>query len=235
MGPAPLGRGLAVVEELVDAGEHCDTHDPARRRLMAETLAWHLELTRTQPCRPALADGWSMYASDRLWPRQAHAPIFDFEATSDGAEWIDAIAARAKSLATGCGEDVVGHRDWSGKHFRFAEGQVAVVYDWDSLGLCPEAVIVGGAAMTFTANFDLPGVGLAPTPDEACAFVDAYAATRGEPFAHRDRRRIAACATFTLAYAARCENCRVDGRNATEDPNSFTWALATYGERYLDA
>ena len=32
-------------------------------------------------------------------------------------------------------ELVVGHHDWSGKHFRFADGRVTVVYDWDSLRL----------------------------------------------------------------------------------------------------
>jgi hypothetical protein len=46
VGPTPLGHGLAVIETLIDEGEFRDTHEPARRRLMAEAFAWHLELTR---------------------------------------------------------------------------------------------------------------------------------------------------------------------------------------------
>lgn len=82
---------------------------------MAEALARHLEIVR--PCgRPAaLSAGWSLYASDGLWPREAHAPSFDFRGTTAGAEWIDAIAACAKPLAAAPGESLVGHCDWSGK------------------------------------------------------------------------------------------------------------------------
>jgi hypothetical protein len=32
-----------------------------------------------------------------------HTPILDFEATAEGAEWIDAIAAKAKERAAGRG------------------------------------------------------------------------------------------------------------------------------------
>jgi hypothetical protein len=40
-----------------------------------------------------------------------HSPALDFEATAAGAEWIDAIAAKAKSLAAEPGELVIGHHD----------------------------------------------------------------------------------------------------------------------------
>jgi hypothetical protein len=45
-GPSRLGNGLPVVESLLDVGEFRDTHEPALRRLIAEALAWELELTR---------------------------------------------------------------------------------------------------------------------------------------------------------------------------------------------
>jgi Phosphotransferase enzyme family len=233
--PTGLGDGFAVVESLVDVGEFRDTHDPTCRRLIAEALAWHLELTRGCGRPDALAGAWSMYARGRLWPREAHSPIFDFDATAAGAEWIDAIAARAKPLAARPGELFVGHHDWSGKHFRFAHERVTAVYDWDSLRLGREAVIVGNAAMTFTTNFDMPGLKLTPTPDEVRAFVDEYSAARKTPLTRIEREQVAACATFIAAYTARCEHCRQEGYDAANDPNSFTTALREHGVDYLAA
>jgi hypothetical protein len=231
--PAAVANGLAVAEELVDAGEFSDTHEPAYRRLMAEALAWHLELTRACRRPAALGGAWSMYTPRRLWPRELHTPILDFETTAAGAEWIDAIAAKAKERAAAPGELVVGHHDWSGKHFRFAGDRVTVIYDWDSVRLGHEAVIVGNAAMTFTANFDLPGLKLTPTPDEVRAFVDDYSVARSTPLSGSEREQVAACATFIAAFTARCEHCGRDGDDAMHDPNSFTWALRTYAEDYL--
>jgi len=143
LGPTVIRRGFAVAESLLGAGDFRDTHDRTCRQLIAEALAWHLELARAIGRPRALAGAWSMYATDRLWPAEAHAPIFDFDATADGAKWIDAIAARAKPLAAQPGEVLVGHSDWSGKHFRFADDRIAAVYDWDSLALNREAAIVG--------------------------------------------------------------------------------------------
>jgi hypothetical protein len=231
--PTRVGNGFAVVESLVDKGEYRDTHDPTCRRLLAEALAWHLELTRSCGRPEALAGAWSLYDSKRLWPREAHAPIFDFDTTAAGAEWIDAIAARAKPLAAMPAALVVGHHDWSGKHFRFAGDRITAIYDWDSLRLGREAVIVGNAAMTFTTNFDLPGLKLMPSPDEVRAFVDEYSVARVTPLSRREREQVAACATFIAAYTARCEHCRHDGYDGANDPNSFTTALREHGIDYL--
>jgi Phosphotransferase enzyme family len=233
VGPTPLGRGLAVIESLLDEGEFRDTHEPTLRRSIAEALARHLELTRECGRPASLGGGWSLYASGGLWPRDAHAPIFDFKATAAGAEWIDAIAARAKPLAAAPGEVLVGHSDWSGKHFRFAEQRITAIYDWDSVRLGREAVIVGNAAMTFTTNFDMPGLKLTPTPDEVRAFVNEYSAARHTPLNRSQRGHVAACATFVAAYTARCEHCGYGGYNAEADPNSFTTALREHGLNYL--
>lgn len=232
-GPTRLANGFAVVEQLIDEGEFRDTHESSYRQRMAEVLAWHFQLARECGQPEALGRGWSLYVPDRLWPPQAHSPVIDFEATAVGAEWIDAIAAKAKALASRPGELVVGHHDWSGKHFRFADDRVTVVYDWDSVRLGREAVIVGNAAMTFTTNFDLPGLKLTPTPEEMRAFVDEYSAARPAALSRDEREQIAACATFIAAYTARCEHCAVDGHDAAEDPNSFTTALRVHGEDYL--
>lgn len=234
-GPYPLVNGLATAEALVDDGAFRDTHEPACRRLMAESLAWHLELTRGCGQPVALGGGWGAYAPGRLWPREADTPTVDLQATAAGAEWIDAIAAeakaRARALPPPSGGLVVGHHDWSGKHFRFGEDGVTVVYDWDSVRLGREAVVVGNAAMTFTANFDIPGLDPAPTPEEVRAFVDEYSAARSAPLTAADREHVAACATFIAAYTARCEHAQRGG--ATDAANGFGRALRAHGADYL--
>lgn len=235
LGPTPLANGLAVAEELVDEGAPRDTHDPACRRLMAEALAWHLELAKACGAPPALAGRWTAEAADGLWADEAHSPELDFRATAAGAEWIDALAAEARRrLGRSPRAPVVGHHDWSGKHMRFAGDRIAVIYDWDSVRLGPEALVAGIAAMTFTTNVDLPQVALAPTPDEVRSFVDDYSAARPTALTAAERAEIAAQATFVAAYVARCEHCAVGDHDAGSDPGSFTSALREHGRAYLD-
>jgi hypothetical protein len=124
---------------------------------------------------------------DGLWPREAHAPIFASEAAASGAEWIDAIAPRAKPLAAAPCAQFVGHTDWSGKHFRFADQRITAAYDWDSMARRREAVIVGNAAMKYTTNFDVPNVRRAPTPEEVRAFLDEYSSARPHRLSRSER------------------------------------------------
>ena len=234
-GPVTLGNGYATVEMLLDEGEFRDTHDPTCRRLIAQALAWQLQITRSCPAAEALAGGWSLSEGDQLWPAAAHAPTFDFAATSAGAEWIDALGTHAKAAIEDPGPGVVGHSDWSGKHFRFADAKITAIYDWDSLAVRTEAAIVGVAAMTYTTRFDLPGVPRAPTPEEMNAFIDEYSDTRERPLSRAERGQIAAHGLLLAAYTARCEHCRVDGYDAASDAASFMAALRTHGTAYLSA
>jgi hypothetical protein len=233
--PRPLGLVFATAQTLIDRGEVRDTHDPSCRRLIAGALASHLEITRSLTCPAALAGGWNLYVDGSLWPRRAHAAMFDFAATGAGAEWIDALAAQAKPLAQAPSPTITGHADWSGKHFRFADGQITAIFDWDSLAVRSEAAIVGNAAMSFTTNFDLPNVRRAPTPPEMGAFIDEYQTARSAPLTVEERRQIAACAMFLGAYTARCEHCAIGGYRAEDDPDSFTSALAEHGTAYVTA
>ncbi len=231
--PEPLGGPVAVAdryatfEALVDDGEPGDTHEPGRRRLVAEALAEHLEIARACGLPAALRRGWNAYPTDRLWPSEAHDPRLDLAGTGAGAEWIDAFAARVKPTAMRDALPVLGHLDWSGKHFRFAEDRITVVYDWDSVRVATGAVIVGNAAFSFTANWDLPGVDPAPEPGEVGAFIDDYDAARGSRLTRRERAQIVACGAYLMAYVARCEH-------ANGDPDgSYTRALRQHGSRYL--
>jgi hypothetical protein len=227
-GPAPLGEGLGTAEELIDEGESRDTHDPALRRAMAELLARHVEIARACD-EPTLARNWDILQGDSLWPPERHDPSFDFEATAAGAEWIDRVAAEARPRAAEPAEPIAGHMDWSGEHFRFTGDRATVVYDWDSLALRPEHHVVGAAAGTFTHN-PPSGAPLAPSPEEAAAFVDEYGAARGRPPSTAERERIAAMTTYVIAYIARCEHAL--GQTPADD-RTFSAALNRHTTAYL--
>jgi Phosphotransferase enzyme family len=202
--PSRLVHGFATVETFIDEGELRDTHDPGCRELIAQALAWHMQITESRPTPEALAGGWNLFAGEGLWPASAHSPVFDFPATSTGAEWIDAIATQAKLLTEPADQRpadqrLAGHSDWSGKHFRFADGRITAIYDWDSLSVRTEAAIVGVAAMTFSTRFDLPAVRRYPTPDEMNAFIDAYSAARQRPLNRAERKQTAAHALLLAA------------------------------------
>ncbi len=166
LGPTPIGDGHATVEELIDTGVYADAHNPAIRRIMAEKLAQLVTVTRNIRNTPGLqstARGQQL-PEGVLWPTP-HSRIFDFAATTSGAEWIDALARKARQgLTHGVGEIVIGHTDWSVKHFRFQDEKVCVIYDWDSLALERETVIVGEAARGFTMTWHLD-VLITPSPE----------------------------------------------------------------------
>ena len=148
-------------------------------------------------------------AGDGLWPTP-HDRRFDFEATRGGAAWIDAIARTAQHLRAAGGRDadrVAGHSDWRVEHLRFVQERLTALYDWDSVIVEREPVLVGAAAHGFTANYatDRPSR-QRPTLEEALAFIADYEAARATPLSHRERRIARAALVYAMAYAARCEH-----------------------------
>jgi len=119
LAPRPLAYSIATTEELVDEGVYHQAYDPPIRRSMAAILAWLIQLTWTPEAIPGLQPA---ILDQRLppgvtWPTP-HSKLFDFEATTDGAEWIDEIARRAQEIKLhGAGRVVLGHTDWGVKHF----------------------------------------------------------------------------------------------------------------------
>jgi hypothetical protein len=93
--PRPLGRrGLVTWEEWLDEGSFRDAHEPAVRRALASTLARFVSLSSSigvWPRRPFFP-----HCVEALWPKP-HNALFDFEASVEGAEWIDEIARAAQT------------------------------------------------------------------------------------------------------------------------------------------
>ena len=232
--PRPVGEPAlfldlpATVEEHLAGGEHRDAHDPEIRRLMAATLARLIRLASEVEDVDPLRDGWRLQPDESLWG-EPHNALFDFDATSAGAEWIDRLAASARARLH-AGRRVVGHADWSVKHFRFRGPHVHAIYDWDSLTLDSEASLVAGAAVHFPYS-EVLQVSRAATLDELRAFVAEYEEERGEPFSAEEYRAISAAAVLAFAYTARCEHAVDPSGNRPE--GSFREALWRFGEELL--
>ena len=137
-----------------------------------------------------------------------------------------------ETLAATAGPSLVGHLDWSANNLRLAGDQVSVVYDWDSLRLEPEPVVVAAAAthFTYTEHLDVPTL---PTQAEAQSFVAHYADSRGAAFSALERTALAAAATYSLAYTARCEQALDPEGKAMED--GARGLLLAAGARFLIA
>src|SRR4051794_7212520 len=115
--PRPLDAELRVGDAtllaesvLLDPGASPLT--ATTRDALATGLAGLVERCRRFD-EPALGEHPLRVAFDGPFP-DPHSPIFDFERTSVGAEWIDDIALRARRLVE---EDtsalVIAHTDWS--------------------------------------------------------------------------------------------------------------------------
>lgn len=79
----------------------------------------------------------------RLYP-PPHGPEFDFEATSEGAGWIDDIAAAARECIEVAGQEVTAHGDWSARNVRIGDGSLSPGGDRVRSAACAAA---GGAAV----------------------------------------------------------------------------------------
>ncbi|AZN42722.1 hypothetical protein [Paenibacillus albus] len=229
--PTELGAGIATVDEFAAPGELRDAHVPAIRAAIAQTLAQLIKSTEPYRDAPGFASG-RFGASETLYPIP-HNDLFNFNRTAKGAEWIDAIAVKAKNTVNRIkGRVVLGHLDWSLKHFRFSGNEVAMVYDWDSLKLEDELNVLGIAAATFTTTWDIP-VKITPSQEESYAFVKEYEQFRGSAFTGEEWTKVSAATTYCLAYVARCEHALDQEGNNYE--GSFRHALASMvGELYLD-
>jgi hypothetical protein len=201
--PMLYANSLVSVEQLLDCGENSDAHDPEIRRAMAHGLAEQIRFA--QPFYQSNLPR-SRFYPNQLWEKP-HNALFDFERTRQGAEWIDRIAAQAQTVLQSYDAPlVVGHMDWSAKNMRFQNGQLSAVYDWDSLRLEHELVIVGNAAKGFLVTWYVEAGELVPTPEEMQQFVRDYEAARSQTFTAAELRVITAAFIYSMAYTARCEH-----------------------------
>lgn len=202
--PLQQGNTLASIETLLDVGENCDAHNPVVQRAMAIGLAQQIQLAQPLVNLPHLP--LSRFQSGSLWEKP-HNALFNFERTAEGAEWIDAIAEAAKTAYSSSEHSLqVGHMDWSVKNMRFHNRQLSAVYDWDSLRLENELVILGNALKGFLTTWDVNVKSIVPTPEEINSFIQDYEFAKGQTFTRVEQQTIRAAFIYSMAYTARCEH-----------------------------
>jgi hypothetical protein len=201
LGPVGLGGDVFVFVQEWVGGPQRDLHEPRLRRAAASLLA---ELVSMAPRRDGLPPAFAG-RRDPLPP--PHDSRFDLR-RPDGA-WIDDVAAGVLPILIDPRDTVVGHSDWSAKHFGWDGDRISVVYDWpDSIALESEETIVGQASVNFPATWDLPVEPKLATLEESDAFLEEYEEAAGKRL---DRERIEAARIYLIAYSARCELSDLDG------------------------
>lgn len=88
---------------------------------------------------------------------------------------------------------------------RMGPENIAVVYDWDAVFLDHETFVVGAAAAHFPTTWELEVSGI-PEASDVLAFVRDYEESRGQKFTRTEMEEVAASATYSRAYTARCEH-----------------------------
>ena len=222
-GPAPIGRTLATVEAYVAGGVTRDGHEPAVRAALARSLH---EIVAA--CRPLVA-GSSLpphfLAMDRntLWP--ADVPI------ATPAEWIDEVARAARARMEPVGDIVIGHADWRVQQVLFDGDRVIAAHDWVSLCKQREPALIGITAFLFCVDWSRSSTCMAPTLDEARAFVADYESARGRAFSRDERRLCGALFAYSCAYLAR-HSWSIDDER--DHPGTFQHLVATHGTALLE-
>lgn len=232
-GPRRAGPAWITAEELTVAGEPADAHEPAIRRAIAAAAARIEEVARRLPAPERLGRAWFMgLPADRVFPRP-HSARFDFDATRDGAEWIEMLAAEARSRrGEAAGERAVGHFDLRAEHLRFEGDRLVATHDWDSVHHELVPVWIGALAPHFTADWQRDDLARAPSIDEMRAFVADVEVSRGRPFTAPERATLAASCVYGMAYTARCNHAsspREEGWNGDLRP-----LLRAHGRALLD-
>jgi hypothetical protein len=202
-GPVALGQGFAIVEQFCNAGTTADAHEADVRRALALGLSTIVTACDRFVPSTSLQPALLVSARDTLWPKP-HSKLFDFVATSAGAEWIDELAALAREQMVPAGRRVIGHGDWRQEHVRFIGDKPVVAFDWDSLCCELEPALLGIVAHGFCADWSRANRRQAPSIEEARAFKSDYEEARGGRFSPDESRVCGAAFAYACAYTARC-------------------------------
>jgi len=229
--PLPGRPNLIVTESWLDDPGMVPAHGRAAQRISATGLARQIELCRELGDVAGLGAHPQQELVDGLYP-EPHSPLFDFRATSDGAEWIDQMARRAAvRRSADDGPKVIAHSDWCARNVRITD-RLAAVYDWDSLALATESTAVGQAAATWSVTSEEGGSEF-PTATQLASYLEDYEAALGRRLSVTQWSAAGGAAASVLAYIARCEHSLAVTGRARPDQCGASVRLREEGESIL--
>jgi hypothetical protein len=235
LAPVPIVEGadnFAVVESWVPDPGMRALDSEAALKVSAAGVARQISCCRALEHPDALLDHPMRKSPAGLYG-EPHSPVFDFERSSAGAEWIDDVARRAVDIRDRIGtRRVAGHTDWSARNVRYDGERLLAVYDWDSVALVEESTAVGQAAMTWRVTAE-PGGTEFPTSDEVFSYIAAYEDAAGRRFSAGELRAAGAAAAYVLAYTSRCEHALEHAGIERSDPSAARDRLTEAGDRLL--
>jgi Phosphotransferase enzyme family len=218
-GPEPLGASLATADAALLDGRHPNLRDRPDRIAVAEGFVRFTEALRGVPDEVAATRPPSERSVSTLYP-VPHSPLFDFDETSRGAEWIDALAREAKTEMGRLDSPVVlAHMDWRGENLRVsADGdRVVGIYDCDAIRREREAIAVGEAAATHAIDWSDPLGPYFASGSECIEFAKSIEAARWQPYSNAEWSVIRAGIVYAWCYISRCEHARaVSGHDKRE-------------------
>ena len=234
LGPLPLSarlNALVTAERLLpDPGLRALSGDGERAASaggLAEQISRCVDLKVH-----ALEDHPLRTPASGLYP-EPHSPIFDFTATSPGAEWIDRLARRAAQLrGMDLTAEVAAHMDWSARNVRVRDDALVAVYDWDSVALAAESTAIGQAAVTWSVTSE-PGGSDFPDAGQIASFVRDYERAARRTLTSGQWAATGASAAWLLAYTARCEHALQARGIARSDQHGARDRLASDGKTLL--
>ena len=215
--PAPLGRGLATADAALLEGRHPRLREPADRRTAARAFVQLIETLKRVPDEIAATRPPSARSVAGLYP-VPHSPLFDFEATSHGAEWIDELARQAKTTMDGLvSEPVLAHMDWRAENLRVSDHRIVAIYDFDAVRREREAIAVGEVAAHHAIDWSDPNGPYFASGAECLEFARTIETERQRPFSNDEWPVIRAGIVYAWCYTARCEHARAVTGNDKPD------------------
>jgi hypothetical protein len=209
-GPEPLGSSLATADAALLEGRHPNLRNPSDGIAAATGFVEFTEGLRGVPDEVAANRPPSERSVAALYP-VPHSPLFDFDATAQGAEWIDELAHEAKAEMDRLDTEVLlAHMDWRGENLRVsADGdRIVGVYDCDAIRREREAVAVGEVAASHTIDWSDPLGPYFASGSECIEFARTIETARRRPFSNAEWSVIQAGIVYAWCYTSRCEHAR---------------------------
>jgi hypothetical protein len=225
-------ENLVIAESLLPDPGMTGLSGPRALVISANGLAHQIHLCRGIGDAPGLLQHPQNSVPGMLYP-EPHSPLFDFDGTSDGAEWIDQFANMgSEGRSTDSTPVVIAHTDWSARNVRIADHLVAV-YDWDSLAFVTESTAVGQAAATWAVTSE-PGGTEFPSAMQIVEYIRQYELASERSFTDHQWRAAGGAATWLLAYIARCEHALAKHGRARPDQHGASDCLKSDGQHLLN-